>query len=266
MLKERPIMLKATHPDSELYERIKWFQHQPGCIWVDSEDKVGPLPELKITRRGVKLIQGPESVSFHPNMALIRAINILRGASDRFLEATLLKPGDTLLDATLGLGSDALIGALAVGDQGKVLGLEKSPILAAVIKDGLNHITENSSKANTEHKKRAWEALAGAAGRIEVHWAEHGDFFRHMQSKSVDVVYFDPMFRSTLRQSDSIQSLHQWSEHNPLDLEAVQEASRIARNRVVLKERKNSTEFSRLGFEIVPGGRYSSIDYGVILV
>ncbi|MDQ7092722.1 class I SAM-dependent methyltransferase [Desulfosporosinus sp. PR] len=266
MFKDSPILLKATQPDLELCEKIRWFRQQPGCNWADRQDALGTLPELKISRHGVKLMQGPESISFHPNMALIRAINILRGAADRFLTATQLSSGDILIDATLGFGSDALIAALAVGEGGRVLGLEKSPILAALIKDGLQHITQGRSKANTEHKKKAWEALAEAASRIAVYWADHSEFLRSMGSKSVDVVYFDPMFRSTLRQSDSIQPLHKWSEHSPLARETVLEACRTARKRVVLKERKNSGEFERLGFKILSGGRYSSIDYGVILV
>lgn len=266
MLKDIPVILRTTQPDFELRDRIQWFQQQPGCEWVNTHELSGSLPEIKISRRRVELIQGQECISFHPNMALIRAITILRGGPDRFLAATQLSPGDSFLDATLGLASDALIGSLAIGERGRVLGLEKSPILAAVIKDGLNHFSENSFKAKTEHKKAAWASLVQAARRIEVHWAEHGEFFRQIQSKSVDVIYFDPMFRSTLHHSDSIQPLHQWSEHSPLDPLDVMEACRIARSRVVLKERKNSPEFKRLGFEILPGGRYSSVDYGVILV
>lgn len=171
-----------------------------------------------------------------------------------------------MLDATLGLGSDALIAAMAVGDPGTVLGLETSPLIAAVIKDGLNHLTPNSFRATTKHKKEAWASLIRAAGRIEVRWADHNDYLHESPAKSVDVVYFDPMFRRTCYASDSMQTLHQWSEHSALAAEIIPEACRVARKRVVIKERKNSAEFKRLGFEVIPGGRYSSVDYGVILL
>jgi 16S rRNA (guanine1516-N2)-methyltransferase len=266
MLEDIPIYLRATQHEICLLERMQWFRQQPGCSWAEVQNDSGSLPELKISRRGAELLLGQERIMFHPNMALIRTINILRESSDRFLQATQLTAGESLLDATLGLGSDALIGALAVGERGRVLGLEKSPILAAIIQDGLNHLTVNSFKAKTEHKKTAWVSLVKAARQIKVHWADHGEFFRNSESKSFDVIYFDPMFRKTFHESDSIQPLHNWSEHSPLDPLNVQEACRIARKRVVLKERKNSTEFKRLGFEILPGGRYSSVDYGVILV
>ena len=74
------------------------------------------------------------------------------------------------------------------------------------------------------------------------------------------------MFRNTCKQSDSVVPLHRWSDHNPLDHQVVLEACRVARNRVVLKERKESMEFRRLGFDILLGGRYSPVNYGVILV
>jgi len=266
MLNEIPIFIKTTHSDLQLQERLQWFCQQPGCKWMRIPSETQDLPELSITRQGVFLTEGQDKLSFHPSMALIRLINLLRGEPDRYLGATQLKAGDSLIDATLGLGSDALIGAWAVGSKGSVLGIEQSPILAAMVQDGINHIREIIPREKNQDKQDAWLALAQAAQQIDVCWGEHREFFRHIPSKSVDVVYFDPMFRHTRMQSGSIQPLHRWSDHSPLDHEAVLEACRIARRRVVLKERKSSSEFQRLGFEIVHGGRYSPVDYGVIIV
>ena len=265
IVSEIPILITTTHADSELQARLDWFLKQPGCNWTLSQSG-DEGSELTITRSGVFLTNGTEKLSFHPSMALIRLINLLRGESDRYLEATQLKAGDSLIDATLGLGTDALIGAWAVGEKGSVLAIEQSPILAAIVHDGLNHFKEIIPNAKNEDKQEAWAALAQASRQIDVHWGEHREFFSRIPSNSVDIVYFDPMFRHTRQQSDSIQPLHQWSDHSPLDHEAVLEACRIARHRVVLKERKNSSEFQRLGFEILLGGRYSPVDYGIILV
>ena len=266
MLDGNPILIKISHPDAELLKRRAWFHQQPGCKWTTTRTGEGDLPELTITRRGVFLKNGAEQLSFHPSMALIRLINLLRGGPDRYLEATQLKAGDSLIDATLGFGTDALIGAWAVGEKGIVLALEQSPILAAFVQDGLNHFTEIIPNAKKKDKQAAWNALAVAAQRIEVRWGEHRAYLKHIPSNSVNVVYFDPMFRHTYKQSNSILPLHRWSDHNPLDHEAISEACRVARNRVVLKERKNSSEFLRLGFDILLGGTYSPVDYGVILV
>jgi len=45
---------------------------------------------------------------------------------------------------------------------------------------------------------------------------------------------------------------------------AVEQAKRIARRRVVMKEANGSGEFQRLGFSQVLGGKYSSVAYGII--
>lgn len=267
MFDQIPIFIKTTHADPELRERLHWFCQQPGCIWLENIRETAEMPELTITRRRVTLTTGAEQLSFHPSMALIRLINLLREESDRYLEATQLKPGDSLIDATLGLGTDALIGAWAVGEIGSVLGVEQSPILAAMVQDGLNHFEELIPKAVSSDKQKAWASLAQASGRIKVLWGDHREIFKSTPGRSCDVVYFDPMFRRTCQQSGSIRPLHYLSDHSPLEPEVIQEACRIARRRVVLKERKNSSEFSRLGFEILKGGgRYSPVDYGIILV
>jgi len=266
MLNEIPILIKISHSDLKLQKRLNWFLQQPGCNWTLARNGEDDIPELTITRRGVFLTTGTERLSFHPSMALIRLINLLRGGSDRYLAATQLKAGDSLVDATLGLGTDALISAWAVGEKGNVLALEQSPILAALVQDGLSHFSDIIPNAKNRDKQDTWSALARASQLIEVRLGEHLEHLRRIPANSVDVVYFDPMFRHTREQSDSIQPLHRWSDHRSLEHEAVIEACRIARHRVVLKERKNSSEFRRLGFDILLGGQYSPVDYGVILV
>jgi hypothetical protein len=49
----------------------------------------------------------------------------------------------------------------------------------------------------------------------------------------------------------------------PIAVEALKEAKRIARKRVVVKETRNSREFERLGLPERAGGRYSRIQYGI---
>jgi len=104
MFSESPILIRKTHLDSELQERLEWFLQQPGCNWTLARSEKGDQPELAITRRGVFLLNGRSRIAFHPSMAVIRLMNLLRGGNDRFLDATQLKDGDSLIDATLGLG------------------------------------------------------------------------------------------------------------------------------------------------------------------
>ncbi len=262
------ITIRTTHNDPELDQKLAWFLQQPGCVWQTTPSGHESLrPVLNITRRGVFLYEGEDNLHFHPNMALLRLMNILKGESDRYLQATGLKPGDSLLDLTLGLGGDALVGAWAVGARGRVIGVELSPVISALVKDGLQVLAAATlPQAGNPAKKEAWEALARAAGRIEVIWADHYTYLCRQPSDSVDVIFFDPMFRSTREKSASIKPLHSWSDHRSLRREVIQEARRVARRSLVLKERKGSSEFSRLGFRIMPGGRYSQVDYGLISV
>jgi len=146
-------------------------------------------------------------------------------------------------------------------------GIESSPLLAALIQDGLTRLANDPlPKVKKEEKLLAWQELSLAASLIEVQWHDHLNFLYRQPSRSVDVIYLDPMFRSTCAQSASIRPMHVFADQRALSLETISEACRVARKRVVLKERKVSGEFERLGFNIMPGGRYSPVDYGIILV
>ena len=59
------------------------------------------------------------------------------------------------------------------------------------------------------------------------------------------------MFRQTVNRSSGLQPLKKLANPRPLDRESVREAVRVARKRVVLKERLMSGEFERLGFQVV---------------
>ncbi|MEH7809800.1 hypothetical protein V7422_18025, partial [Bacillus safensis] len=61
--------------------------------------------------------------------------------------------------------------------------------------------------------------------------------------ESFDVVYFDPMFEETIQESASIAPLRHAAEHHFDHETAVQEALRVARKRVVLKDHWKSTRF-----------------------
>lgn len=267
-----PVILKLTHPkDTNLLNKAHWFTQQPGIKFHQAPEKNQPLqgdlevPILHITRNGVFLENGEFRFSFHPSMALIRLIQLGRGESDRFLDATGLQQGETLLDATLGLGTDALVAAWRVGEEGRVIAIEHSAVLAALIRDGLASLAHGPlPRVGNPEKAKAWLALSEAAKRIEVHWGDHQDYLAHSPSASFDVIYFDPMFRHTREQSASIRPLHHFSNVQPLQKNVISEAYRVARKRVILKERKESQEFSRLGFSVSEGGKYSHVDYGII--
>lgn len=266
------VILNITHPgDADLQKKALWFSEQPGLTLLTSSPKSlageaeeALYPTLHISRKGCCLETGDTPLRFHPSMALLRVMQIHRGEGDRFLKAVALQAGDVFLDATLGLGTDALVAASQVGTLGKVIGIEHSPILAALVKDGLKTLAQgNYPPVQNPDKEKAWQALAEAAQRIEVQWGDHLELLTGYPTFA-DVVYFDPMFRHTREKSASIRPLHEVANSGSLQDETVAEACRVAKRRVVLKERKASREFGRLGFEIQEGGNYSHVDYGII--
>ena len=90
------------------------------------------------------------------------------------------------------------------------------------------------------------------------------DDTKEIDMKAVDVVYLDPMFRYSVQGSSNMQPLHQIADRRPLRRELLQEACRVARRRVVVKEAVHSPEWERLGIQDFSGGRYSRVRYGIL--
>lgn len=205
---------------------------------------------LVMQKHGLVASDGREEVFFHPGMAQVRIKRMAAGETDRMVEAMGLRPGMKVLDCTLGLGSDAITAAWAVGPLGRVTGLEAVRPLALLVRRGLFRYCGAGR-------------LSGAMSRVDVLAADHRGILPRLPDDSYDVVYFDPMFRRPLYHSAGIAPLRRLAQGAPLESESVEEAVRVARRRVVLKERRESPEFDRLGFMVTEGGRYSPVAFGV---
>jgi len=264
--KNKPcVAYKLAHKSLE--SKLDWIKKEVDIDLVPISNAHSDLPVLRITKSKLILEFGEQSLFFHPSMSLLRMINLKRGISDRFLDAINLSKGDTILDATMGLATDALIAAWAVGAEGQVLAIEYSPLIYLLVKDGLIRLqNEGPPKVDNQEKKSAWQDLIQASQRIKIFCANHEQILNSLPDNTVDVVYFDPMFRKTVAQSSSIKPLRSFSYSEPLKKEIIIQACRVARKRVVLKERKEGGEFQRLGFELLEGGLYSPIKYGAIIL
>ena len=207
---------------------------------------------LLVARQGGLRLETPEGeLFFHPNMSHLRVKNLRKGQHDNMAQAMGLATGMSVLDCTLGFGADAIVASFVTGEHGRVVGLEKSPLIAAVTSHGLATFD------------REGEAMTAAMRRIEALNTAAIDYLRAQPDDSFDVVYFDPMFRHPLMQSENMNPLRYAADHDPVSEEMMAEARRVARRRVVLKETSKSTEFARLGFPEIAGGRYSPVHYGV---
>ena len=206
-----------------------------------------------VARRGLlTAVTNEGELFFHPGMSHLRIKNLLLGHGDHLVSALGLTEGMHVLDGTLGTGADAIVESFAVGERGTVTALEVNPLIAAVIADGLAHATGDNYE------------MHAAMRRISVHHADALSFLRGAKAHSVDVVYFDPMFRRPLHESAGMNALRTLADMRALTEETVAEACRVARRRVVMKERQGSAEFERLGFTRITGGKYSRIAYGVM--
>lgn len=201
--------------------------------------------------------EGP-TFYFHPNMVKHRAHAFLKDQPDVMVKAMNLEPGLKVLDCTLGLGSDALITSLVVGKAGQVVGLEASTVIAVLVKNGLRNYPWESLPV-------VGKPLAEAANRIEVVNQDHREVLKRLPANSFDIVYFDPMFQETIPSSKGIAILRHWGWNQTLDPRLLLEAARVARKRVVVKVKRGSQEFNRLGLrQVIEGGR--RISYGILSV
>jgi 16S rRNA (guanine1516-N2)-methyltransferase len=204
--------------------------------------------------QGPVLYHAQEKFFFHPSMAKNRlAAYRKNNTSDPLVNACGLKPDDTVLDCTLGLGADAIVASYFT-PQGKVVGLESSLAIEQIVKWGMK--LYNSSMN--------W--LDEAIKRIEVVNCDHYEFLQGLSDNSFDIVYFDPMFRKPLLKSQAISPLRSLANPEPLNAHTIAEACRVARKRVVVKELASGTELQRLGCSKIISGKHRKIAFGVIEV
>lgn len=207
---------------------------------------------LVVTQERPEVVTTEGRYFFHLNLAELRIKNLRHGKHDHMIEALALSPGDSVLDCTLGLGSDAIVASYQIGANGRIVGLEASPIIAAIAEDGL-------------HSFRCQDLdLEQALRRIQVVTTEAEQYLRALPNDSFDVVYFDPMFRQPVAESSHLKPLRLLARQAALTQSVIKEAYRVAQKRVVMKEKQGSPEFARLGFFKFQGGRYSTIQFGVL--
>lgn len=195
--------------------------------------------------------ESEEPFFFHPSSAAFRLKRIARGEHEPFLDVAKLQNGDTFLDCTLGLGSDSIVAAYAVGDIGLVIGCEGNPNVAFIVREGMRSYD------------RAQLPLLSCMDHIQVVSSLAIDYLKQQQDNAFDVVYMDPMFEETIEESKNFSPLRVAGLQNSLTDEWVEEAKRVAKKRIVLKAHFRSPLFDQYHF--TRDIRYNAkFHYGVI--
>jgi len=256
------IVTTAERPQAGLVEYARQIAGQLRADYVDRRQST--LRRLAIEHRadgilvasrdGLKYVADNQPpLFFHPSMGLVRIKRLLGGGSDNMIDASGARAGDAVLDCTAGLAADAIVFSWAVGAAGAVSAVEASPLLHAIVREGLQ--AANTGLAEADEACRRIKMMAGS----------HEDILRGLPDRSFDIVYFDPMFERPIRASDAIRPLRSHACREPLAASAIREAVRVARKSVVMKNAKDSGEFERLGFD-APRPSKSAVRYGVIRI
>lgn len=228
-------------------------QGEPQGQGQDYGQRQGSDGLLIVTNNGLNYYEGHESEAFffHPSLAMIRMKRLQNGEADTLATIAGVKEGDVVIDCTAGMAADAIVLSHAVGSEGKVIAIESELIPYVLVREGLQQYTS------------PLEPLNEAMRRIVMKHGDHMHFLRQQPDQSADIVYFDPMFRRPLKQSSALNPLRAVANERPLQRAAIEEAKRIARRKIILKEHAKSDEFTRLGFTKLTSSQ-SKIAYGVI--
>ncbi|WP_025028551.1 class I SAM-dependent methyltransferase [Caldalkalibacillus mannanilyticus] len=188
---------------------------------------------------------------FHPSSAMFRIKRLGKGEHDPLVQAAELQEGMSFLDCTLGLASDSIVASFATGPTGFVVGIESVSVFAYLVQQGLQEWDAGIADMNAAMK------------RIQVKNAEHLEYLKQSPTDGFDIVYFDPMFENQQVESTGISPLKKMANYSPLSVEVIEEAKRVARQKVILKDSSYSSRFHALGFKAIER-KYASHWFGVI--
>lgn len=247
MVSRKRVFVTTSHGAGKDHkEKAKAFASEHGYDYV-SRQKIEDISRLAndayvyvfSKNRILSVFHEGTELFFHPSVAKIRMLNIQHGQPDHLISSLSLDSTTTVLDTTLGLGTEALLIA-AFLESGSVTALEKSEHVYNVVRIGLEYYPY----------RNRW--MVEAASRIKLVRSSYKEYFADREDASYDVVYCDPMFEKPKMRSSSINALRPFASSHPPSESDIVQMKRIARKRVVFKVRETDRLFETLlsiGFE-----------------
>ena len=169
-----------------------------------------------------------QKLFFHPNTAWLRILN----GRDPLLEALACPTGASVLDATMGMASDSLV-MQYFGYQ--VTALESNPLVHLIVSDGLSRFVMEDSR------------FTQAMRDLVTFCQDHESYLAQVEDKSIDCVYFDPMFKVGIEESKNLDGIRLLANRQTLTEETLAQAKRVARHRIVVKAHYQDPIFEDLG-------------------
>ena len=204
--------------------------------------------------QGCYYVNGSYKLRYHMGLAPLRLKQIRNGKTDYLLEALRLKGTEQVIDATFGLGADALVMASVLQSAtGHIIGLESAEPIFYVAAEGVLYFRDHTGQVAEESRRK-----------IQLLHRDYQTYLKEQADQSVDIVFFDPMFQRPVKGSENLGEIRSFANTEPLLDASIQEAIRISRKRVVIKERRDSNLWSTWPIHRKVGGKYSNIAYGVI--
>ncbi|SFQ00275.1 class I SAM-dependent methyltransferase [Salibacterium halotolerans] len=175
-------------------------------------------------------------LAFHPSMAWIRYQRMARGERDPMVEAMGLQEGMSVLDTTMGLGSDSIVSRFVTGANGYVQAVEWNPYVTHLVAKGMKMWESSSDEFNVA--MRTIDIISGSFEKV----------LEELPDNSFDVIYMDPMFDEALNDSVHLSPLRSFACHRFPARDAVHKAVRKAARRVVIKTRGFPDFLREMGF------------------
>ena len=196
----------------------------PRSTSVESQRKQwGAAAAYVVLKTREELRLGGASLYVHPGMLYLKQRDGLRHPLIRAVAPQDGVPVRSILDGTLGLAGDA-IHIASVLPAVKIVGCEVSPVLHALLEEGL-------ARLSAEHG-RPW---AAAAARVRPIHSHSEDYLGQMDSSSVDVIYLDPMFPLGQASTTGFDVARSFASPMAPSDNLLFHALRVARARVVMK-------------------------------
>ncbi len=196
-----------------------------------------------------------ETYRFHVGTAVLRCEQMRKGNADRLCRLLPQEGHCDVLDCTFGQAGDSTTLSWYLGNRGQVTALEKSTILYEIGRAGLAGYVDKE------------DSLTQAVRRISLFHEDYKTFLSRAPEKSFDVIYFDPMFHHPVkREVNDMEGFRRAASYDGLTMDVLELAMRVARKRIIVKERPFSPLFRQEIFTEIHGKKGQSTAYGVILL